>query len=203
MQKHVAGEEAFLANYSDGLSDLDLKSHIDRFMARDAIASFVSVRSAQSFHAVSADKEGVVSHIGAMPDQPMWINGGFFVLRQKIFDYIQEGEELVEQPFGRLVQERKLLTTPWSGFWQCMDTFKDKITFDRDTFVFRFAGSPAQYVDEFRRFYGPTMNAFEAAEKNGRAPQLTEELEQLFQSKNTSSQGTTVPATFLRVSLNR
>jgi glucose-1-phosphate cytidylyltransferase len=61
----------------------------------------------------------------------MWINGGYFVLRSQIFDYIREGEELVEQPFARLVQEKKLLTQQWQGFWQCMDTFKDKITFDR------------------------------------------------------------------------
>jgi glucose-1-phosphate cytidylyltransferase len=131
VQKYLAGEEVFLANYSDGLSDLDLDRHVESFLKHDAIASFVSVHSSQSFHAVRADAAGIVSHIGAMPDQPMWINGGYFVLRSQIFDYIREGEELVEQPFTRLVQERKLLTTPWQGFWQCMDTFKDKITFDR------------------------------------------------------------------------
>jgi glucose-1-phosphate cytidylyltransferase len=131
VQKYLDGEEMFLANYSDGLSDLDLNRHVGSFQKSDAIASFVSVHSSQSFHAVRADANGVVSHIGAMPDQPMWINGGYFVLRSQIFDYIHEGEELVEQPFARLVQERKLLTTSWQGFWQCMDTFKDKITFDR------------------------------------------------------------------------
>ena len=67
------------------------------------IASFVSVRSSQSFHAVRPDANGVVTNVGAMPDQPMWINGGYFVLRSQIFDYIHEGEELVEQPFARLV----------------------------------------------------------------------------------------------------
>jgi glucose-1-phosphate cytidylyltransferase len=61
----------------------------------------------------------------------LWINGGYFVLRSDIFDYIKEGEELVEQPFLRLIGERKLITYRWEGFWQCMDTFKDKITFDR------------------------------------------------------------------------
>ena len=131
VQKYLVGEEVFLANYSDGLSDLDLGKHIEHFTARDAVASFVSVRSSQSFHAVKADADGVVSHVGAMPDQQLWINGGYFVLRSQIFDYIREGEELVEQPFARLVQEKKLLTSPWQGFWQCMDTFKDKITFDR------------------------------------------------------------------------
>ncbi len=131
VRKYLAGEEMFLANYSDGLSDLDLARHVAHFQSHDAVASFVSVRSSQSFHAVQADADGVVSHIGAMPDQQLWINGGFFVLRSQVFDYIREGEELVEQPFQRLAQERKLITTQWQGFWQCMDTFKDKITFDR------------------------------------------------------------------------
>lgn len=80
---------------------------------------------------------------------------------------------------------------------------RDKIFFERDTFTFRFPGGPAAYVDEFRRYYGPTMNAFDAAEKNGRAADLQRELEALFASQNQSShQGATViPATFLRVTV--
>ena len=66
-----------------------------------------------------------------MQSSRRWINGGFFVLRQEIFDYIQEGEELVEEPFQRLIAQRKLAGLQLDGFWQCMDTFKDKITFDR------------------------------------------------------------------------
>ena len=89
------------------------------------------MRSAQSFHAVHAGADGVVTHMGALPSQQLWINGGYFVMRPAIFDYIREGEELVEQPFARLIAERKLATFRWDGFWQCMDTFKDKISFDR------------------------------------------------------------------------
>lgn len=131
VRKYLQGEQAFLANYADGLSDLKLDEHIDKFLASDAAASFVSVRSAQSFHAAQADADGYVTSIGAMPEQQLWINGGYFVMRSQIFDYIQDGDELVEQPFNRLIQQRKLLTYRWQGFWQCMDTFKDKITFDR------------------------------------------------------------------------
>jgi SAM-dependent methyltransferase len=75
----------------------------------------------------------------------------------------------------------------------------EKIAFLRDTFTFRFPGLPAQFVDEFRRYYGPTMNAFEAAEENGRASSLQAELEGLFSSQNTSENATTIPATFLRI----
>jgi glucose-1-phosphate cytidylyltransferase len=131
VRKYLEGEEIFLANYADGLSDLPLDRHIEGFCQRDALASFVAVRSSQSFHAVHADADGLVTHLGAMPEQPLWINGGFFVLRSAIFDYLHEGEELVEQPFARLIGERKLITVRWEGFWQCMDTFKDKITLDR------------------------------------------------------------------------
>ncbi len=98
------------------------------FAAVRCVASFAAVRSRQSFHAVHAGDDGMVTRMGAMPDQQLWINGGFFVLRPEIFDYMHEGEELVEKPFGRLIAERKLATFRWDGFWQCMDTFKDKIS---------------------------------------------------------------------------
>jgi SAM-dependent methyltransferase len=79
----------------------------------------------------------------------------------------------------------------------------EQISFVRDGFTFRFNGSPADYVNEFRNYYGPSMNAFAAAEKNGRAADLQRELAELFTAKNTSSEGTTIPATFLRVSVDR
>jgi ubiquinone/menaquinone biosynthesis C-methylase UbiE len=79
----------------------------------------------------------------------------------------------------------------------------ENISFDRDTFTFRFNGPPADYVSEFRNYYGPTMNAFAAAEQDGRAGDLQRELEELFTAKNTSTEGTTIPATFLRVTVNR
>ena len=80
---------------------------------------------------------------------------------------------------------------------------EENISFDRDTFIFRFNGSPAEYVGEFRTYYGPTMNAFDAAEKDGRAADLQRELEELFVAKNTTDQGTVIPASFLRVTVNR
>ena len=79
----------------------------------------------------------------------------------------------------------------------------DKVSFARDTFVFDYPSSPAAFVDEFRKYYGPTMNAFEAAEKNGRAADLQKELEELFNRENQSSRtgATSIPATFLRVTV--
>jgi SAM-dependent methyltransferase len=81
---------------------------------------------------------------------------------------------------------------------------KDKISFVRDTYVFNYRGAPAAYVQEFRNFYGPTMNAFAAAEANGKAADLQKELETLFNTQNTSGKDmTSLPATFLRVTVKR
>ena len=77
----------------------------------------------------------------------------------------------------------------------------EKISFARDTFTFNFPSAPAVLVDEFRKYYGPTMNAFEAAEKNGRASDLQRELEDLFSSQNRGKGATSIPATFLRVTV--
>ncbi len=81
----------------------------------------------------------------------------------------------------------------------------DRIAFLRDTYTFDFAGAPAQFVDAFRRFYGPTMNAFDAAEKDGRTAALQADLEALFaaQNRSTAADRTTIPATFLRVTVSR
>lgn len=80
---------------------------------------------------------------------------------------------------------------------------KERISLVRDTYTFNFAGTPSQYVAVFRDYYGPTMNAFEAAGKNGRAAELQRELETLFAGQNRSPRkdATTIPATFLRVTV--
>ena len=131
VRDHLDGEDVFLANYSDGLSDLSLDDYLNTALARNVIASFVGVRTAQSFHAVHADSDGMVADFGQVSDTEFWINGGYFVFSKEIFDYIEAGEELVEAPFMRLLRERQLYCHRYRGFWQAMDTFKDKIEFDR------------------------------------------------------------------------
>jgi glucose-1-phosphate cytidylyltransferase len=126
VRPHLEGEEMFLANYSDGLSDLPLPAMIDYFRSRDAVACFVGVAPTQSFHLVSVEDGGRVTTIRHVKDVGMRINGGFFVLRGEIFDWMEEGEELVEGPFQRLASAGKLLAYPHNGFWACLDTFKDK-----------------------------------------------------------------------------
>ena len=78
---------------------------------------------------------------------------------------------------------------------------EEKISFEKDTYTFNFPGEPSELVGLFRAYYGPTMNAFEAADKNGKAVELQKELEELFTRQNRSDSGTSIPATFLRVTV--
>jgi glucose-1-phosphate cytidylyltransferase len=134
VQKYVEHEEIFLANYSDGLTDLPLDRHIDHFRSHDAVASFVGVRPNMSYHFVSTDPSGRVKGISDIEQAGLRINGGYFVLRPEVFDYMRPGDELVEHPFQRLLSEGRLLSYQYDGYWMPMDTFKDKQRLD-DTYA--------------------------------------------------------------------
>jgi glucose-1-phosphate cytidylyltransferase len=125
VRKYVENEEMFLANYSDGLTDLDLSRMVEGFRQSRDVASFVAVPPSQSFHLVRADPDGHVASIRSVRESDVLINGGFFVLRREIFDYMRPGDELVLAPFARLIAERKLFAYRYDRFW-CMDTFKEQ-----------------------------------------------------------------------------
>jgi glucose-1-phosphate cytidylyltransferase len=127
VQPYVEGERIFLANYSDGLSDLPMPDMIEYFTRRpEMVACFAGVAPTSSFHLVSLEDGGKVKSIRHVREAGMRINGGFFVFRPEIFDWMKEGEELVQEPFQRLAAAGRLLAYPYDGFWACMDTFKDK-----------------------------------------------------------------------------
>lgn len=126
VEPHVRGEEVFLANYGDGLSDVPLPSMVETFQKSNAVVSLLLVQPTASFDLVGTGPDGVVREICPLTSSEIWINGGFFVMRNEIFRHIQPGEELVREPFRRLIEKQSLLAYKYSGFWQCMDTFKDK-----------------------------------------------------------------------------
>ncbi|MDZ4722485.1 MAG: glucose-1-phosphate cytidylyltransferase [candidate division Zixibacteria bacterium] len=130
VKPYLEGEEAFLANYADGLSDIRLSDLLDHFHKHDKIASFLSVQPSQSFHVVAMGENGLVSKIHQIGMSGLWINGGYFILRKDIFDYLRPGEDLVNEPFQRLIGDQQLISYTHTGFWACMDTFKDKQMFD-------------------------------------------------------------------------
>ena len=125
-QRYLDGEDVFLANYGDVLTDAPLPELIDDFLRKDKVAAFVAVRPTYTFHVVSADEDGVVERIDDVRVSDIWINGGYMILRKEIFDYLGEGEELVQEPFQRLIKQDLLLTYRYQGFWAPMDTLKDQ-----------------------------------------------------------------------------
>ncbi|OFV93299.1 MAG: glucose-1-phosphate cytidylyltransferase [Acidobacteria bacterium RIFCSPLOWO2_12_FULL_65_11] len=126
VERLVVDEPEFLVNYSDGLSDVPLPLQLEHFRRHEAIASFVSVKPNVSYHLVSTEPDGHVASIEDIGQSRVRINGGFFILRREIFDRIHNGEELVREPFHRLVCERRLVAYEYDGFWMAMDTFKDR-----------------------------------------------------------------------------
>jgi glucose-1-phosphate cytidylyltransferase len=126
VRQHLAGEEYFMANYADNLCDLHLPNLVDFAMKQKKIACLLSVTPAQTFHSVDVDEQGVVQGIHDMTQTGLVINGGFFVLRHDIFDYIQPGEELVHAPFSRLIEKGELVSYRHDGFFAAMDTFKER-----------------------------------------------------------------------------
>jgi glucose-1-phosphate cytidylyltransferase len=129
VRKYLENDSVFLANYTDGLVDLKLNEYVDWFLGTDAVAAFVSVRPAHSLSGVEIAESSVVTSIEYLSDT-IWINGGYFIFRPEIFDYIRDGEEIVEEPFHRLIGERRLLTFKHPGFFAALDTLKDKKLID-------------------------------------------------------------------------
>jgi len=126
VESHLQGEEMFLANYGDGLSDLQLPAMLEKFRQSNAIASLLLVQPTASFDIVSSEPDGLVTGVRPLTGSNIWINGGFFIMRNEALRYIRPGDELVREPFRRLIEARALLAYKYTGFWQCMDTFKDK-----------------------------------------------------------------------------
>jgi len=126
VEKFLQDEDIFMANYSDGLCDLPLDRLIDTFKRSGKVACFLSVKPTQSFHVVSLRDGYLVDNIQHISQSGLSINGGYFIFNRRIFDYIRDGEELVNEPFQRLIKEEQLISLKYEGFWASMDTFKDR-----------------------------------------------------------------------------
>jgi len=125
VRKHVEGER-FLANYGDVLTDARLPDLVENHRASGAVASFLCVKPGYTFHLVQTDERDYVHSVVDTTHSNLWINGGYFVFEPEIFEYIEPGEDLVEQPFGRLSVANLLFANKYEGFWAPMDTLKDQ-----------------------------------------------------------------------------
>jgi glucose-1-phosphate cytidylyltransferase len=126
VREHVQDEAIFMANYSDGLTDVDLDEVLERFKQSNKVACFLAVRPPLTYHVADIAGDGNVQSMKPARQSEIWINGGYFIFKQEIFDYIQEGEELVVEPFQRLIEAGQLMAFKHEGFWQSMDTLKER-----------------------------------------------------------------------------
>ncbi|WP_194837309.1 glucose-1-phosphate cytidylyltransferase [Nocardia sp. XZ_19_369] len=123
---HLTGEQYFLANYADVLTDAPLDLMIDKFVDTGAAASMLIVPPQSSFHCVDISTEGEVKNITPVAQLPIWENGGYFVLTPEVFDLLPPGGDLVEDACGTLARQGRLFGYRHLGFWKPADTFKER-----------------------------------------------------------------------------
>ncbi|HET7304447.1 MAG TPA: sugar phosphate nucleotidyltransferase [Segeticoccus sp.] len=119
-------DDVFLANYGDVLTDAPLNDIISSFLATDAVGTMLAVKPQDSFHVLRMDDHNAVQGLEPVADMAMRINGGYFVLRSEIFDFLHEGEDLVMDGCRRAAAAGRLVATPYDGFWAPMDTLKER-----------------------------------------------------------------------------
>ncbi len=147
VRDHVADEEMFLANYADTLTDAPLDQMVDVFAGSGAVASMMAVPPVSTHHVVDIDDNGRVTGVRDMQDVMQWENGGYFILRQGVFDVLRVGEDLVPHAFNRLIAQNSLLAQRYNGFWRAADTFKDRVELEE---MFTSRRSPWMVWDPMR-----------------------------------------------------
>ncbi|EHB58551.1 Glucose-1-phosphate cytidylyltransferase [Mycolicibacterium rhodesiae JS60] len=130
VREHLDGDEYFLANYADVLTDARLDDIVEKFHASGAAVSMMLVPPQQSFHCVEVKDSGEVKDIVPVANFPIWINGGFFVLSQEVFDHLPPGGDLVADACEALAARGRLYGYRHEGFWKPADTFKERAELD-------------------------------------------------------------------------
>jgi len=125
VRQYLDGEEVFLANYADGVTDLDLNEYIETFAATGRAGGLLAVRPPQSYHVVTV-QDGEPTRIGPISGADLWLNGGYFVFRPDVFDYLDRHIDLADGALTEMIENHDLYTHQFEGFWSPMDTFKDK-----------------------------------------------------------------------------
>ncbi len=131
IEKYAGGDETFCVTYGDGLANVDLRALVEFHRAHGRIATLTAVQPRLNFGLMKIDGEGAVTEFQEKPVITDWINGGFFVFNRKIFDYLDEDCVLEREPLERLAREHQLIAHRHTGFWKCMDTYKDNLEFNQ------------------------------------------------------------------------
>ena len=124
-QRDSIDEDIFLTSYGDTLTDADLPTLVRTREESGKLGSLLAVPPNYTFNVVTSDEHDVVTGFHDVADSPLWINGGFFVFDRRVFDYVQDGDDMPEI-LGRLIADRELLAIKYDGFWSPMDTLKDR-----------------------------------------------------------------------------
>jgi glucose-1-phosphate cytidylyltransferase len=117
----------FCATYSDGVADLDLAGLLDFHAQHGTLATMTVVRPELQFGVAQLDGGDLVAGFAEKPRFDGWINGGFFCFEPGVFDYLDEESILEREPLERLAADRQLRAYRHTGFWDCMDTYKDAV----------------------------------------------------------------------------
>ena len=165
VRRYLHDDEIFLANYGDVLTDAPLNDIIDEVAASDVAGSLLAVPPQDSFHVVDIDGASRITAFTPAADVNMRINGGYFVLKQDIFDYLHEGEDLVMNACARAANEGRMLAIQYNGFWAAMDTLKERSWLED---LYRTGRSPWAVWQEQPSPGGRRINAVDVPDINGR-----------------------------------
>ena len=127
MRAYVEDDENFMVTYGDGVADIDLQKLVEFHRSHGKIATLTAARSLSQFGHVDITGSGQVTEMRENPMLPDWINGGFFVFRREIFDWLEKDDPLETGCFRRLAAAGELMAYRHEGFWTCMDTYKDNL----------------------------------------------------------------------------
>jgi len=125
--KYLGDDENFMVTYGDGLTDLDLRALLDFHRSHGKVATMTAIRARSQFGHIEVGEAGQVAELRENPLLPDWINGGFFVFRREIFDWLKPDDPLETGCFRQLAQAGELMAYCHDGFWACMDTYKDNL----------------------------------------------------------------------------
>jgi glucose-1-phosphate cytidylyltransferase len=131
IESYLVDDENFCVTYGDGLADIDLHALIDFHRQHGRIATLTAVHPLSNFGLLKVDSVGAVTEFQEKPRMKEWSNGGFFVFHRRVFDYLDENSILERETFERLADERQLMAYSHTGFWKCMDTYKDNVEFNQ------------------------------------------------------------------------
>jgi glucose-1-phosphate cytidylyltransferase len=127
VQGDLENEDAFFVTYGDGLSDVGLKALIEFHRSHGRSATLTAVHPVSNFGLIELGDDGSVKHFREKPILREWINGGFFVFQNAIFDHLHPDSVLEREPLESLARKGELMAYRHSGFWKCMDTYKDNL----------------------------------------------------------------------------